>query len=619
MEISKIVIENFKGIEHVELSPVKPINVLIGRNNSGKSSVLTCLNFLHESFSPKNTGKSIPVTPGYFREGLDKAPELSISISVKQSKEERKEQFIRTKDSWQKHHDPPHLSDEAINAQLENDLFSSLTFNFVALPSQGNFGLVSINAKSRKNKEDSNDILIAESESKSPGTQIMLGIPLPQLFITRQRAEVYPTILELVEKHGIGDDFVIVGGGGKTLRGKPSEFIINLLSPSFEYITKKFYTAFLVSPYRHANERMNAQMCGQLDQNGSNLVNYIHNLNLNNYAAFQEIADFVRRIVPEVGRLHPRFVGESGSTLELAYEWPDGTTVNIANMGGGVEQLLVLGSLLINQRTACILWEEPESHLHPGAQEVLLDQLEGLVGDSKVFLTTQSPVFIRPSSKIAVHTITNPDGKSARGKTLSEDDLQQAAAVIGSRPGHLAQADIVLYVEGKTGAGIVKEWLKKWPERAKVLRYLQVEVQSLNVDEISNEDDLIKALQKINPNLIIFVDRDNESGKKEPKKSRTILQGKCRTLRIPCIITEKRKIEDYFTCEAIQKGLPSNLWRNFKKDFDPDKTIGEQLSDGWKVHNYRIATAMDWEDVKKYKDIIQVFDEIKKYALELKP
>jgi len=600
------------------LSPVKPINVLIGRNNSGKTSILTCLNFLHEYFGPKNAGNPIHVPAGYFREGIDTTPELSISISVKQSKEERKEQFIRTKVAWNAQYSSPHLSDAAISAQLENDLFSILTFNFVAQASQVHFGLVSINTISKKNNGDPTDILIAESENKRPGTQI-LGIPLRELLITRLSQEVYPTILDLAKKHGIGNDLLIGGVGGNTLTGKPSEIIINLLSPAFEYISKTFYIAFLVSPYRHATEKMSALLCGQLDQNGSNLVNYIHNLNLNNYAAFQEIADFVRRIVPEVGRLHPRFIGESGAVLELAYEWPDGTTVNLTNMGGGVEQLLVLGSLLINQRTACILWEEPESHLHPGAQEVLLDQLEALVDDSMVFLTTQSPVFIRPSSKIAVHTVTNPDGKSAIGKTLSEDDLQQAAAVIGSLPGHLAQADIVLYVEGKTGAGIVKEWLRQWPERDTVLRYLQVEVQSLNVDEIANEDVLIKSLQKINPNLIMFVDCDNEIGKNEPKKSRTILQGKCNKLGIPCIITEKRKIEDYFTREAILEGLPSNLRRNFEKDFDTDKTIGEQLSKGWKAYNYRIAAAMDWEDVKNHKDIIQVFDEIKKYALEIKP
>ena len=306
--------------------------MLIGRNNSGKSSILTCLSFLHEYCSPDNSGKPIPVPAAYFREGLEKTPELSISISVKQSKEERKEQFIRAKNSWQMHHEPPPLSAAASSAQLENDLCTCLTYKFVALPSPENFGLVSINAKSKKNKGDTTDIIIVESENKRPGTR-MLGIPLPQLLITRQRPETYPTILELVEKNGIGDDLYIVGGGGNTLTGKPSEFVGNLLSPAYEYILKTFYTAFLVSPYRHANERMRSQMCGQLDQNGSNLVNYIHNLNLNNYAIFKDIAEFVKRIVPEVGRLHTRFVGKGGAELEIAYEWTDGTTVNLANMG----------------------------------------------------------------------------------------------------------------------------------------------------------------------------------------------------------------------------------------------------------------------------------------------
>jgi predicted ATP-dependent endonuclease of OLD family len=107
MEISKIVIENFKEIEHVELNPVKPINVLIGRNNSGKSSVLTCINFLHEYFGRNNAGNTIKLPTGYFREGLDKTPEMKISISVEQSKEERKEQFIRTKDAWNQKYSSP--------------------------------------------------------------------------------------------------------------------------------------------------------------------------------------------------------------------------------------------------------------------------------------------------------------------------------------------------------------------------------------------------------------------------------------------------------------------------------------------------------------------------------
>ncbi|MHC4890338.1 MAG: AAA family ATPase, partial [Planctomycetota bacterium] len=508
-------------------------------------------------------------------------------------------------------------SDAAIDAQLNNDLFTKLTFNFRARATEGNFGLVSINTKSKKNKGYSTDILIAESENKSPGTR-MLGIPLPELLFTRHYPADYPTISDLAKKHVIGEHLVVHKRQGNKLAGSPQEIIPNLLSPAFEYITKTFQTAFLVSPYRHATEKMAALLCGQLDQNGSNLVNYIHNLNLNNYAIFKGIADFVKRIVPEVGRLHPRFVGESGAVLELAYEWPDGTTVNLANMGGGVEQVLILACLLIHQRTSCILWEEPESHLHPAAQEVLLTELEGRVGDSVIFLTTQSPVFVSPNEKVAVHAIVNKDGKSARGRTLSKKELQVAVDLIGSRPGHLAMADIVIYVEGKHGVAVIEEWLKKWPERTKVLQDLQLVVQSFNADEVGTKDFSIAPLKKVSPNMIMFADKDNEPGSNKPKKERKVLSQKCKRLLIPCFIThEHRQIEDYFSYEAVKKGLPANLRRDFEKNYDCNKTIGEQLK--CKRYNRGIAAAMDWGEIEGHKDILKIFAEIKKYAEELKP
>ena len=48
MNIKKIVIKNFRSIgdEEVEISEPSKINLLIGRNNSGKSNVLRFLNLL---------------------------------------------------------------------------------------------------------------------------------------------------------------------------------------------------------------------------------------------------------------------------------------------------------------------------------------------------------------------------------------------------------------------------------------------------------------------------------------------------------------------------------------------------------------------------------------------
>jgi len=622
MEISKILIKNFKGIENVELGPIKPINVLIGRNNSGKSSILTCFQCLSEYFNamePKDATvtyrSSIGLAREYFRRGIEEDLDLAISMTVTQTTQERRRQFTSAVNTWNKN--KSNISPEVIEAHIQNGLFTNTTFDFVARSPRGNLGLIAIRTECKSTAEDSIDVVLAEAQA--PGGTLKC-LSLNRLFSTSYRTpNKYLMLYDLEKKHGFEEGLSIdhTRGGFKS-NGDPVS-LENLIMPAFNYVKELVSSAFLVSPYRHSREKDLPQLSTNLRNDGSNLVQYLHNLALNKHDVFENIAVFVEKIVPEVGRLHPRFTGTTDNTLELAYDWADGRMVNLTNMGGGVEQLLILGCLLIHQRTSCILWEEPESHLHPAAQDVLLNELENRAGDSLIFLSTQSPVFIRPSGQIAVHAITNPDGKNASGRTLSEHELQEAAIIVGSRPGHLAQADIVVYVEGKTGAATVKEWLNKWPTRDQVLGYLQIEVQPLNVDEIASEEALIRSLQKVSPNLIIFVDRDNEPGKTEPKESRTKLKKKCHKLHIPCIITEKRQIEDYFTYEAVEKALPSTLSRSFKKNYDAHKSISEQLKKGWKVYNYKIAREIVWEDVEKYKEIQGLLAEIKEYAKKLRP
>jgi hypothetical protein len=51
--------------------------------------------------------------------------------------------------------------------------------------------------------------------------------------------------------------------------------------------------------------------------------------------------------------------------------------------------------------------------------------------------------------------------------------------------------------------------------------------------------------------------------------------------------------------------------KSWKKD--------RKFTRGMKKHNREIAAAMDWSDVEKHKDIVKVFDQIAKYARQLKP
>jgi hypothetical protein len=622
MEISEITIRNFKGIEEIRMGPIKPINMLIGRNNSGKSSVLVCIKLLNDYFIAQESNDGHGQTPmikvpdEYFKKDIGEDDHLEVSITVKQTENEREGQFQMVVEQWNKQYERPRMDAAKSTAQLKRGLFDTLTFDFRASCKGKQFGLTSI--RTDENQGDNReDVIVAQSQNLGNSLRC-LG--LISLFERKERIGYYSQpefndLSELTKQEQPNREVRISGGH---LSSADLHCGVGLLNPAFEYIKNAFRSAFMVSPYRHGEIIATAQRCNALSNNGANIVNYLHDLHLNNYGSFQRIASFVKQIAPEVGnRLHPRFVQQEGSNLELAYEWPDGRGVNLANMGGGVEQLLILGCILIQQKTSCILWEEPESHLHPGAQDILLNELEKRIGDSRVFMTTHSPVFIRSSDKVAVHIITNPDGKSGKGRTLLSTELQEAATVLGSRPGHLAMADIVVYVEGKWGAATFEEWLKKWPDRDKVLGHLLLAIQFFSPDDMGTKDFDLSPLRNVTPNMIMFVDKDNEPGSSNPKETRKVLMDLCRTSGVPCITTDKRQIEDYFTEEAVRKILPTSLQTSW--NYDASKPMGEQIPNGWKKYNAKIAAAMKWEDVEKHKDIMKVFGEIEKYAKMLRP
>jgi AAA15 family ATPase/GTPase/5S rRNA maturation endonuclease (ribonuclease M5) len=59
--LSKIIIENFKGIKYCEISDLGKVNVFVGRNNSGKSSILDALCLIRSAFNPKLFNEPIPL------------------------------------------------------------------------------------------------------------------------------------------------------------------------------------------------------------------------------------------------------------------------------------------------------------------------------------------------------------------------------------------------------------------------------------------------------------------------------------------------------------------------------------------------------------------------------
>ena len=608
MDIEKIIIENYKGLKKIELDPINPINILIGHNNCGKSSILECLDYFCKHLeiedeiykqrydtSGKRSSNSLP--ENVFN--IKKEPIL-ITIQILLDLNDQKDILLKSVESWNNQYDRPKMSMYVANKLIKSGFLSNLSYQFKANKYKSGFALSEMYTTFSFKPLDLEyqKIILAKGDIRNSKIN-----NIRDLLINHQGHNIISEKIKKLLVYEAADE-------------DPNRRFTNIwLNGAYDYIINVFKSSFIINPYRHGQSEATPQLTEELAADGNNLVQYLHNLALNDYKLFEEIAGFVKTVLPEVGRLHPRFTGGDTSKLELAYQWEDGRIVNLANMGGGVEQILILGAMLISQKKACVLLEEPESHLHPGAQEILLGLIEKYIGDSYIFLTTHSPVFIQSRENISVHAIQNPDGKNAVGSTIVSEDFNEILALIGSRPGHLAQADIVLYVEGKYGVFVLEEWLEKWPDKDTILSCLQLVVSPINVDEIGSEDVDISKLKRITPNMIIFADKDNDPGEKEPKKSRLDLESKCKQNKIPFILTQKRQIEDYFTADAVRESLPTNISNSW--EYDQSKPMCEQYPS--KRFNRTVASKMSWEDVVRHKDIMNIFDEIKNISIKINP
>jgi len=153
-----------------------------------------------------------------------------------------------------------------------------------------------------------------------------------------------------------------------------------------------FSSAYFFNPFRHSDPIVPVQLTYTLAQNGSNLAQVLNSINADDRDTFDEIERFVHGALPDVGRLQPPLI--NNNLTHVVFRVPQGRyNIPLTDMGGGIEQLLMVATVLLTTNTEnTIFVEEPESHLHAGAQRYLIEKLYD--GERQVFIATHSSTFI---------------------------------------------------------------------------------------------------------------------------------------------------------------------------------------------------------------------------------
>lgn len=216
--------------------------------------------------------------------------------------------------------------------------------------------------------------------------------------------------------------------------------------------------------------------------------------------------------------------------------------------------------------TICLI-EEPETHLHPYLQRLLIKKIKEIQKSKnlQIFIASHSATFIDltawESDEVALF--------SSDGYTVTNQiDKVKLFSDLGIKPADALQSNGLLWVEGPSDRIYIKHWLHLYAKKNKK-KNKKCFIENLHYSFILYGGALMKHysssnkdinLEEINKNILFIIDKDlgYESYKEKIKYDKKINK----------IITEKYTIEDYLPEKFFSKYFKKEDERTKPKSYN---------------------------------------------------
>jgi hypothetical protein len=544
MFLRSLEIKNYRSLEDVTLSNLSNFNVLIGRNNSGKSSVFGALDFLNANLH----GSAFNWGAAFTAQDTTRLLEIRLLFDTRAKDRERLIEMVGSQ-----------LDEPRRVAMSNSPLFRRVEYHFRSTSVPNTFNLQELKIMAEDGRWATILSLRGNVESVNPSFSIInIHEAVKPAMIFESEAlngyfahhPVEVTIHRAFVNH-IPENIA-----------EPARWLVRRLG---QYLNE----AFFFNPFRHSEESMSVQQTDKLARNGANLAQVLHTINSNNRPKFSEIESFIHAALPDIGVLQTPL---SGTNTEVSFLAADGGyPIRLHAMGGGIEQLLMTATVLLTTGEECSLFlEEPESHLHAGAQRFLIERLQQ--ENRQVFITSHSPTFINASRKKSLYQVKLTKNRTTITNFREESALSEVLDDIGSRNSDVLLSDAVLFVEGSSDAQAFNAW-----SNTLGLSFAEHNVTVLSMDGGENAGRKVRVrgtvLEGISrkapvPHLFIL-DRD-ERGKAEVASVQETLGTRVHLL-------ERRELENYM---LVPRALLAAIREKHKdKEVIVDKVAAASLEE----------------------------------------
>jgi predicted ATP-dependent endonuclease of OLD family len=199
-----------------------------------------------------------------------------------------------------------------------------------------------------------------------------------------------------------------------------------------------------------------------LDSDGQNLAQVLHTIRNNDEHLFDRISGIYAEIMEGVSRIRTP-IKSGRQTTVAAIEPGLNYQAELKDISSGSKEVLTLITQILTAESGAdvLLLEEPELHLHPGAERKVLDLISKVASQNgpQIFISTHSEVMVDESH---ADTIIRVDRNEETGKSsfhsISDEGIEEILIDLGYNNSSLYQASAVVFVEGRSDQAILEEF-----------------------------------------------------------------------------------------------------------------------------------------------------------------
>lgn len=202
-----------------------------------------------------------------------------------------------------------------------------------------------------------------------------------------------------------------------------------------------------------------------LNSDASNLAGVLSLLQGKKPKLFKDFNEYVSYIFPEIRNVSVHQKDDSDFEILVWFSdfKEDELAFTLSSCGTGVGQVLaILYVVLTSQEASFIIIDEPQSFLHPGAAKELMEVLQ-LFPQHQYFISTHSPTIISAANPSSIVMLSRNNFETVP-EVLDRSNLTDLRSIlneIGFKLSDVFGADRILWVEGPTEAECFPRILRK--------------------------------------------------------------------------------------------------------------------------------------------------------------